>query len=316
MTFTRKIVDLFPLWALALAVSAYLNPTPFAGGKAFILPLLAIVMLTMGLTLTWRHLTEVLKQPAVIAMAAGIQFIFMPLLAFLIARSLQLSPEHMAGMILVGCSAGGTASNVICYLAGANVALSILMTITSTLSAVLLMPGLTYLYLNQTVPVPAFDMMKSIVEIVLIPVVIGAALNSLFRSSIRRIEPFLPMFSSLSIALIIAIIVSLNHHNLSALSLPVFVAVALHNLSGLVIGYFLPKLLRYDVTICRTVSIEVGMQNSGLSVALAVQFFSGAAALPGALFSLWHNISGSMLAIYWRKSDDIDRRIAKSSRHS
>ena len=177
------------------------------------------------------------------------------------------------------------------------------MTMTSTFSAVLLMPGLSYLYLNQTLPVPAFDMMKSIIEIVLIPVIFGAALNSLFRTGISRIEQVFPVFSSVSIALIIAIIVSLNHDNLSELSLPVCAAVVLHNVSGLATGYCLPRLFRFDPVICRTVSIEVGMQNSGLSAALAIQFFSAAAALPAALFSLWHNISGSLLAAYWRKSD-------------
>lgn len=308
---SQKIVGLFPLWAFLLAVSAYRYPDYFALGKTMILPLLALVMLTMGMTLTWQHFKVALKQPAVIAMTVGIQFVFMPLLAFLISRLLQLSPEHMAGMILVGCSAGGTASNVICYLAGANVALSILMTMTSTFSAVLLMPGLTYLYLNQTLPVPTVEMMKSIVEIVLIPVIFGMAVNSLFRTGISRIERIFPVFSSISIALIIAIIVGLNRHNLSELSLPVFAAVALHNVSGLVVGFCLPRLLRYDPVTCRTVSIEVGMQNSGLSVALAIQFFSSAAALPGALFSLWHNISGSLLAAYWRKSDSV--RAAKTS---
>ncbi|MGR9114809.1 MAG: bile acid:sodium symporter family protein [Gammaproteobacteria bacterium] len=299
----QKIVGLFPLWAFAIAVMAYLYPQYLSVCKPFILPLLAVVMLTMGMTLTWQHFKDALKQPAVIAMTIGIQFVFMPLLAYLISELMQLSPEHMAGMILVGCSAGGTASNVICYLAGANVALSILMTLASTFSAVLLMPALTYLYLNQTLPVPAVNMMASIVEIVLLPVVFGTTANSLFRCEVARIEPILPVFSSFSIALIIAIIISLNHNNLSALSLPVFAAVALHNISGLIAGYCLPRLLRYDTITCRTVSIEVGMQNSGLSVALAIQFFSSAAALPGALFSLWHNISGSVLALYWRKSD-------------
>lgn len=309
----RKFVGFFPLWAVVLAVSAYLKPTYFAGGKTFILPLLAVVMLTMGMTLSWRHFKAALQQSVVIAMTVGIQFVFMPLLAFLISRLLDLSPEHTAGMILVGCSAGGTASNVICYLAGADVALSILMTMTSTFGAVLLMPALTYLYLNQTMPVPAFGMMKSIVEIVVLPVIIGTAVNASFRAGVSRLEPIFPVFSSVAIALIIAIIVGLNHDNLSALSLPVFAAVALHNVSGLTVGFCLPRLLRYDPVTCRTVSIEVGMQNSGLSVALAIQFFSGAAALPGALFSLWHNISGSLLAAYWRNSDTTPAPAAQKS---
>lgn len=175
------------------------------------------------------------------------------------------------------------------------------MTMASTLCAVIAMPLLSYLYLNHSVEVPVLSMMRSILLIVLVPVLAGTAINSFYTHLTRRLEGVFPVFSSMAIVLIIAIIVALNQQNISTLALPVLIAVALHNLLGMTVGYFIPRLLKYDTATCRTVSIEVGMQNSGLSVALAMQYFSAAAALPGAIFSIWHNISGSMLAIYWRR---------------
>jgi len=243
----------------------------------------------------------VIKSPLIIAIAVGIQFLLMPLFAYVISIMLGLSVDLMTGMVLVGASAGGTASNVICYLAKGNVALSILMTVVSTLCAVMLMPALTFLYLNQVVPVPVEGMLSSILSIVLFPVLLGTLLNSFFTQRLKRIQPVLPLLSTFSIMFIIAIIVGLNHDNLRVLAMPVLIAVVLHNAMGLIVGYGIPRLFKYDAKTCRTVCIEVAMQNSGLSVALAIKYFSISAALPGALFSIWHNISGSLLAFYWRK---------------
>ena len=295
------LILFFPVGALLLSLIAYFNPTLFITAKAAIIPLLALVMFFMGMTLTWHNFKQALKQPWIILLTIGIQFVFMPLFAYLLARSLQLSEAHTIGLVLVGCSAGGTASNVICYLAKGNVALSILMTMASTLCAVVAMPLLSYAYLNQSVAVPVLDMMRSILLIVFIPVLSGTSINSFFGRYLLKLQRVFPIFSSLAIALIIAIIVALNQQNFSNLSWAVFIAIVLHNLSGMMIGYFIPRLLKYDAVICRTVSIEVGMQNSGLSVALAMKYFSVAAALPGAMFSIWHNVSGSTLAIYWRR---------------
>jgi len=144
-------------------------------------------------------------------------------------------------------------------------------------------------------------MLKSILSIVLVPVLVGTLLNSLLGKRLSMIQPLFPLFSSFSIIFIIAIIVGLNHDNLNVLALPVLMAVVLHNMMGLMAGYGIPWLLKYDSQTCRTVCIEVAMQNSGLSVALAIKYFSISAALPGALFSIWHNISGSLLALYWRR---------------
>lgn len=297
----RKFITLFPLWAIGLSIIAYYLPDHFASLKPAIIPLLALIMFGMGMTLTWQHFIDAAKQPVIISITVCIQFLFMPFFAWLISLIFHLDADQMIGMVLVGSSAGGTASNVICYLARGNVALSILMTMVSTLCAVLLMPALTYLYLNQSVPVPVWGMIKSIMIIVLIPVITGTAINSLLCRFLVKLQPVFPLFSSLMIILIIAIIVGLNHNNLQNAGLLVVGAVFLHNLLGLTAGYMIPRLLNYDAITCRTVSIEVGMQNSGLSVALAIQYFSSLAALPGAIFSIWHNISGSILAAYWRK---------------
>jgi len=299
----NRIVNLFPLWAILFSAVAYFNAETFAALKSVIVPLLAVVMLSMGMTLTWQDFKAVLKKPLVITIAVAIQFLLMPLFAYAISVLLGLSVDLMTGMVLVGASAGGTASNVICYLAKGNVALSILMTVVSTLCAVILMPALTFLYLNQVIPVPVVGMLTSILTIVLLPVLVGTFLNSFFNQRLKTLQAFLPLLSTFSIVFIIAIIVGLNHNNLTVLALPVLLAVALHNFLGLFAGYGIPWLLKYDAQTCRTVCIEVAMQNSGLSVALAIKYFSITAALPAAIFSIWHNISGSLLALYWRKQD-------------
>ncbi len=297
----QRITQLFPLWAILLSLAAWFYPGSFVGLKSWIIPLLATVMFCMGMTLTLNDFKKVLKSPRIIAIAIGMQFMCMPFYAWAISRLLELPAEILAGMVLVGASAGGTASNVICYLARGNVALSVLMTAASTLCAVALMPLLSWLYLHQIIEVPLLKMLKSIVLFVLLPVLSGTLLNTVLKSMTGAIQPLLPLLSSVSIILIIAIIIALNHANLQQLAWPVMLAVVLHNLLGLLTGYHLCRWLKFDRQTARTVSIEVGMQNSGLSVALAIKYYSPLAALPGALFSIWHNLSGSLLAFFWRR---------------
>ncbi|HEB77463.1 MAG TPA: bile acid:sodium symporter family protein [Methylothermaceae bacterium] len=298
---TGRLLQAFPVWAAALAALAYWRPAPWTGLKPAIVPLLALVMFAMGLTLTWEHFRAVLRRPVIVLLGVGLQFLVMPAAAFAIAKILQLPQAQLVGMILVGSSAGGTASNVICYLARGNVALSVLMTLTSTLAAIGATPGLTWLYLHQSIPVPTGAMLRSIVEIVVAPVLGGVLLNTCLGARLTRIHGLLPLLAALAIAVIIAIIVALNRSPLAGAGFLILLAVMLHNLSGLVCGYGIATLLGLDETTRRTLAIEVGMQNSGLSVALAIQYFSTAAALPGALFSLWHNISGSLLASWWQR---------------
>lgn len=307
----NTLTRLFPFWALLLASIAYYLPAPFSEGKSLIVPLLVVIMFGMGMTLSAADFRRVLQRPKVIALGVVLQYTVMPLAAFLLSRLLGLTPELTAGMVLVGASAGGTASNVITFLARGDVALSITLTMVSTLLAVVLTPGLTWLYLGHLVPVPLVEMLLSVLQIVIVPVVVGVIINSLLGERLRPLNRLFPLLSMSAIVVIIAIIVGLNQERLAGLGLAVLLAVALHNLIGMGLGYALPRLLGEEAVTCRTLAIEVGMQNSGLSVALAVQYFGAAAALPGAVFSIWHNLSGSLLAGWWarRRGRHADSRV-------
>jgi BASS family bile acid:Na+ symporter len=297
----NRITTLFPLWAVLLSAFAYAVPAPLVALKGAISPLLGVVMLAMGLTLTAENFRLVLRRPLVVAAGVTLQFVLMPLLGWLIARALSLPVELAAGVILVGCCPGGTASNVITYLARGDVALSITLTASSTLLAVVMTPLLALLYVGQSVDVPAWDMLLSVLQIVLVPVLVGTLVNSYVGRRLDRLQRLLPLISVAAIVLIIGIIVAQNQARLAKVGATVLLAVALHNASGLASGYALARLLRFDTGSSRTLAIEIGMQNSGLGVVLATQYFSALAALPGALFSIWHNLTGSLLAGYWSR---------------
>jgi len=297
----QQITRLFPLWALLFSVLALWRPAWFGAAKPAIVPLLGVVMFSMGMTLTWQSFAAVLRRPQRIALGIALQYLVMPFAAWTIALVLGLSPALTAGLVLVGASPGGTASNVVCYLARGDLALSITLTTASTLLAVVATPLLTWVYVGQQVPVPVFEMLLSIVKIVLLPVVLGVAINSLAGRRLEPVKQFFPLLSVAAIVFIIAIVVALNRDNLAQTGVLVALAVLLHNAVGLASGYWLGLRLTGDPRIARTLAIEVGMQNSGLAVALAVQYFSAAAALPGALFSIWHNLSGSALAAVWSR---------------
>ena len=205
--------------------------------------------------------------------------------------------------MLVGASAGGTASNVMTYLAKGDVSLSISMTIASTFMAIIMLPLLIQFYLGESINIPAQAMLFSLVKIVLLPILFGMLLNHFLKNLIQKIEKLLPIIAMWSIILIIAIVVGLNQQNIQNIGWLILLAVILHNLIGLLSGYLVAKKLGYNHTVCKTLAIEIGMQNSGLSVALAIQYSSASAALPGALFSIWHNLSGSILASIWQKKD-------------
>jgi BASS family bile acid:Na+ symporter len=297
------IVTGFPLFAIIVSIIAARYPEFLIGYKTAIIPLLGIVMFAMGMTLTLGDFKRVLKSPKVISLGLLLQYGLMPLLAFIIAIVLSLPTELMAGLILVGACPGGTASNVICYLGRGDVALSITLTAISTLLAVFLTPVLTWLYIGQEVPVPIINMMLTVLKIIILPVMLGIIVNSYFGEYLTQIKQFLPVISVIAIVFIIAIIVALNAHQIVQLAFPIIIAVLLHNGLGLASGYTIARWLGYDDKICRTLAIEVGMQNSGLGVALATKYFTTLTALPGAFFSIWHNITGSLLAAYWtRKS--------------
>jgi len=258
-------------------------------------------MFGMGAGLRVENFLAILQRPTPVFLGLGLQFLMMPLAGWLLALLAGLSPQLAAGMILVGCSPGGTASNVICYLARGDVALSITLTGCSTLLAIVATPLLMLLYAGETVNVPVLDILQTIFWIIFLPVALGTGLNHLFHDRMAVVRNVFPLVSVFAIVFIIAIIVALNRQQLADVAGVLFVLVVLHNLAGLAGGYWVSRWLGQDRRICRTLAIEVGMQNSGLAVALAVKYFSVAAALPGALFSVWHNLSGAVLAWHWNR---------------
>ncbi len=300
----QKMTLLFPLWALIASLIAWYFPDPFVNMQGIIVPLLMVVMLAMGMTLSLKDFGKVWGLKKVVIIGVSLQFILMPLAAFVISRMLQLSLELTVGMMLVGVTAGGTASNVMTYLAKGNLALSVSMTLVSTLLAIVLMPVLTELYLGQSIHVPTSEMLVSLIKIVLLPIVAGLVLNHFLSQSIEQLQNLLAQFASFSIVLIIAIVVALNNEQLHLVSVALIASVILHNLTGLIAGYQLTRWLGYDSVTARTVAIEVSMQNSGLSVAMAMTYFSALSALPAALFSIWHNLAGAMFASFWRNKSD------------
>ncbi|MGB1742751.1 MAG: bile acid:sodium symporter family protein [Cycloclasticus sp.] len=297
----NSATKLLPLWAILLSTLAYLAPTLFTPLKPSLFFLLGLVMFGMGMSLKANDFLLIFKSPKPILLGLLLQFLCMPFFAWGLSTWLQLPLALASGMVLVGASPGGTASNVICYLAKGNVALSIAITTFSTLLAVIATPALSLLYLGKQVDVPAMKMLTDIVKIIILPVTAGIIVNQLFGRWLGTARQIFPLISVFAIVLIIAIIVSLNHSRLGSIGIMLVSAVALHNALGLLAGYWLPRAFGMDQRTCKTLAIEVGMQNSGLAVALAVKYFSPAAALPGALFSLWHNLTGSLLASFWSR---------------
>jgi BASS family bile acid:Na+ symporter len=287
----------------ALCAVALVHPPSFTWIKPHIPLFLGVIMFGMGLTLEFGDFRNILTKWRLVGFGVVMQYAVMPALAVGVSLLLGLPREAMVGMVLVGACPGGTASNVVAYLARANVPLSVTLTLASTCLAPILTPAIVYFILERKVEMDFAGMVSSVFWIVVFPLVDGLILRRIFR---RRLEPFLRFFPSLSIlviAMLIACIMGLNQATLLALPLLVFAAVVLHNGLGLAAGYSLARLARCSRRDSRTLAIEVGMQNSGLGVALAVTHFAPASALPGAIFSLWHNISGVFLARRWRAGD-------------
>ena len=291
-----RIVKFFPAAAVLISLLAVWRPAIFNSLGFLIVPLLGLIMLGMGSVLSVQDFTRAVKNPLPVIIGLLLQFLLMPLLAFVIGKLLQLPTEQFVGLVMVGAVAGGTASNVITYLAGGDVALSITMTACSTAAGVVLTPLISSFYLKQTVAVPVWEMFESILYVVALPVALGLGINRIFRRQAAVLERISPVVSAGGIVLVIGIIVSLNSHTVQQWGWAVGAAVIVHNLSGMTAGYFMARLFRCDQRTSITIAIEVGMQNSGLAAALSRQFFGVAAALPGTIFSIWHNISGAFFA--------------------
>jgi bile acid:Na+ symporter, BASS family len=294
-------VTLFPLLILAGAGLAFLTPGTFTPLTSAINPLLGVIMFGMGLTLTLPDFRLVVTRPLPVLLGVVAQYSIMPLLGLGVSWALQLPAELAAGVILVGCAPGGTASNVVTYLAKGDTALSVTMTSVSTLLAPLLTPVLTLWLAGQYMPVDGVGMAKSILQIVLVPVALGLVVRMLLPRVVTRTLPVLPWISVVAITLVVIAVVSISADKIVEAGLLVLAAVVLHNCLGYAIGYGFAAATKQPERVRRTVAVEVGMQNSGLAAGLAATYFSPLAALPGAVFSVWHNVSGSILAAMFRR---------------
>ncbi|WP_153099791.1 ketopantoate/pantoate/pantothenate transporter PanS [Paraburkholderia hayleyella] len=293
------VTRLFPLWAVLVSLGAYFSPGSVTGLTPYVTTLLIVIMLAMGVTLSFADFQRVFTRPAPVVAGIVLHYLVMPLAAWLIAKALRMPPDLTAGMVLVGSVASGTASNVMIYLARGDVALSVTISALSTLVGVFATPLLTRLYVDASIAVNVHGMLLSILQIVALPVIAGLIINRLFSRFVRKIEPVLPLVSMVAILLIISAIVGGTQQSIASVGLIVALGVVLHNTIGLLSGYWGGRLLGFDEAVCRTLAIEVGMQNSGLAATLGKLYFTPVAALPGALFSVWHNLSGSWLASRW-----------------
>ena len=284
---------------IAFSALALWQPWIFSWVAPHISAMLGIIMLGMGMTLHWQDFSHVLRHPRDLGLGLVVQFGCMPLLAFALCHVFALPPELAMGMILVGTAPGGTASNVLTFIARGDVAFSVAMTAAATLVSLLLTPPLTWLLGGVWVPVDMGGLFWSIVKIVLVPVLLGLLLHHFQRGLVDRLMPFLPLASALVITLVIAGIIAINAQNILSAGPAIFAAVIAHNLLGLAVGWFAACRLRFAPPRRRALAIEIGTQNSGLATALALAHFTPAAAIAGALFSVWQNISGALLSTFW-----------------
>lgn len=268
--------------------------------------LLMIVMFGMGLTLKPSDFVVVFKRPKDIIIGCIAQFTLMPLIAFVLGKGFGLEAGLLAGVILVGTCPGGTSSNVITYLSKGDVALSVGMTSVNTLLAPFLTPAITYLLLRTSVTVDVTSMFVSIIKVVIVPILLGFVINKFFGKFVSKALDILPVVSVVAITLIVAAVVSHNSSKILETGFVVFAVVILHNVLGYALGYLLGRILKLPLSKKKALSIEIGMQNSGLATSLAGSAFPdlAMATVPGAIFSVWHNISGAILANIFRRMEE------------
>ncbi|SNS42491.1 bile acid:Na+ symporter, BASS family [Geodermatophilus pulveris] len=294
----------FALIVVAAGAAALATPGTFAGGGVLVPYLLMVIMLGMGMTLRPADFAVVARRPWALLLGVAAQYVVMPGVAWLLTQALDLPAAVAAGVVLVGAAPGGTASNVMVYLARGDTALSVAMTSVSTLLAPLFTPLLVLWLAGEYLPVDAGGLFTSIVRIVLVPVLLGLVLRLVVPRLVERVLPALPLVSVAGITAVVMIVVAGSAGTIASVGLVVVLAVVLHNGLGLALGYAVGRLSGMDVAARRAISIEVGMQNSGLAAGLATVHFGPAAALPAAVFSVWHNLFGSLLAGYWARRPD------------
>ncbi|MGJ7907888.1 bile acid:sodium symporter family protein [Actinopolyspora sp. H202] len=308
----------FALLVLLGGVVGMLLPGATSTLAPAITPLLGVIMFGMGLTLRARDFSLVLRRPWAVLIGLVAQYLVMPLAGWAIGSAFGFSAALLAGMVLVGSTPGGTASNVVVYLSRGHVALSVTMTSVSTLLAPLFTPLLVLWLAGSSLPVDFIGLFWSIVKVVLIPVVLGIAIRAALPRLVERVLPLLPLVSVLGIVVVVAAVVGANASTLASVGALLLLAVVLHNAFGLLLGYGAARLAGLDEASRRAIGVEVGMQNSGLAASLATAHFTPLAALPAALFSVWHNLSGAAVASFWSRrpsgSEDPETDAAEPAR--
>ncbi|MTH99407.1 bile acid:sodium symporter family protein [Roseibium sp. RKSG952] len=292
---------IFPVFVIVSAVAGGVFASAFTPLAPSVSWLLMIVMLTMGLSLRLQDFILVTRQPSNVLLGLALQYTIMPLVALGIGLAMKLPLELLAGLVLVGCSPGGTASNVMTYLARANLALSVVLTSVSSILAVVLTPALMLLLIGQRIEINAAAMLISISKIVLLPIIAGCLINTVLRRQLDYIRTSFPITAAAAILLIITIVTALNRSDIVTTGAAVVTSILLVCVAGFSLAYAIARLLKLDLSSARAVSIEVGMQNSALSAALALQFFSPLTAVPAALFSILQNVVAALIASYWAK---------------
>ncbi|CEI83584.1 sodium transporter [Oceanobacillus oncorhynchi subsp. incaldanensis] len=305
----------FAVLVIIAAVISFIFPSAFLVFGSFITLLLGVVMFGMGLTLKPVDFKLIVTKPLPVIIGIAAQYTIMPLVAFGIAYLLRLPPELAAGLVLLGSVPGGTASNVMVYLARGNVALSVAMTSFSTMLAPIMTPLLLYLLAGQWLPVNPVAMFLSIIQVIIIPIILGFLVQRFFPVAVKKSIAVVPLISVTAILIIVTAVTAANAANVASAGALVFAAVFLHNSFGLFLGYFTARLIGLNENDRRAISIEVGMQNSGLGVSLATTHFSPLAALPSVWGAIWHNISGPIIATIWanKSPDKRDVKLKKAN---
>ena len=296
---TQFVSKTFALWVLLFAFLAFVSPEAFLEIRGYIPYLLGIVMFGMGITLTFNDFSEVVKHPKSVIVGVVGQFVIMPAIAFALAKLFALPTDLAIGVILVGACPGGTSSNVMTYLAKGNTALSVACTTISTLLAPLLTPVIFYVLASQWIDIDASAMFASVLKMVLFPIFLGLIIRALLKKQMAQISQTMPLVSVIAIVLILAAVVAGSKDKIIDSGLLIFGVVVLHNCLGYFVGFLAAKALRLNNYDSKAIAIEVGMQNSGLGAALATAHFNPIAAVPSAVFSFWHNVSGPILANYF-----------------
>jgi BASS family bile acid:Na+ symporter len=298
--FVRFMTKYFTLWIILGAIAAYLNPEPFKPLSKYVSYCIMAVMLSMGLTVSVKDFKLVISRPKDVFLGILLRYMIMPFVAVALTKILDLPPVLAVGMILVGCCPSGVASNVMTFLAKGDTALSVTVSSVNTIIAPFITPFMFAFLAGAMIEVNTTAILFDILKIVLIPVFLGALIRAYASDFVDKITPIVPIVSLVAIFVTTTSGFSLSAASFADVAWIAFIAVVLHNLTGLGVGYMAARGLGMPHFKAKSISFEIGMENGGLAMALALAHLAPLAFIPAAIFNLVHNITGPLLASYWR----------------